>query len=407
MRRALVFLLAIAMLSAPALARKLNFEILPVGYVMTPDEVLDNIGQARMGRANEDPGALLVKDMQATTSRLDDPAWLLMSNAPELINDITMPRRRGVLVAADLPAGSGRLLVSHANQFPMGEDFIIHATNMSPDEVAQVVLEPSAHANQVDIPASYRADALVGGALIENYEHATQVLPLGWRPPDDVTRFAIRPGASVDMRLVPSAHGLSMFIGKLTTSAPLHVAVCAVPRDGKYTEDTPLTQRTGSQARGLFDKPDVSVEANVDLSDMVPLRYVFGQSERDNRLGVLEGGNWMTGVDTTEPGHKDPQTNRGDFGGFTHFKAHVTADGPSKVRGAAFILVCGGRKAAVPRGGPGSGGSGGKVTVLSQWNGLVLARVRVGDDFSYDFTLPPNSWAPMYMVAVPLFSMPR
>jgi len=64
--------------------------------------------------------------------------------------------------------------------------------------------------------------------------------------------------------------------------------------------------------------------------------------------------------------------------------------------GALLMLVAGGRKVLVfpkPTGPP---------LLLHQWNGVVVGRVKVGETWRHGFTLPPNSWAPVYLVAVPV-----
>jgi hypothetical protein len=402
MRRVALLFLIVAALAGAAFPRALNLEVMPVGYVLTTDEVVDTFGRAVVtpGVANVSFGAFRLTDMEASASRRDDPAWLLLSNAPEVLDGTSEPRRRGVLVSADVPAGRIRVLVSHSSQQELSEDYVLRIENNSDEMLADVVLEPRVSAKENVIPGAYAMDARVGGLLASEFLAASRKpLPLGWHPPDGDRHRVVRRGEVSDARLVTAVRGSGMSWLTLTSSTSLHLTVYSVPNGGTLNADDPVLPRTGSQARGLFAQPDQDVTASVDLASGNATRYVFGGAERANPQGLLDGGSWMTGTDTTVPGAPQAQVNRGDFGGITHFQATVKGPADSEFVGAMFLLVNGGRKAAVlPL-------DGGKPQVLGPWNALVLGKCKVGDTFRYEFTLPPNSWAPVYMVAVPLHHM--
>lgn len=400
MRRVSTTLLIIMTLTAAALGRALNLEALPQGYVLSPDEVIDTFGRAvvRDGVANQSACALSLPDLDATVQRRETPALLLLSNAPEILDERSLERRRGLLLKARVPAGAIRVLVSHSNQHALPQDLVLRMTNTS-DQIADVVLSPRVSATQNTAPGAFAADALVGARLARDFfDVARARADLAWHPPDGDRHRLIPPHRVSDARLVTRFHGLGTAWLTLTTSVPLELEVCAVPADGAV-EGCPTVPRIGSQARGLFTQPDVDVDAVVDITDGAPRRWVFGGAERNNPNGLLDSGTFMSGTDETT-GRAEPQVNRGDFGGITHFKATVQGGSDSGCVGAMFLLVAGGRKAALlPRG-------DGKPVVVPQWGGLVLGRARVGETFEYAFTLPPNSWAPVYMVAVPVHRMP-
>lgn len=392
--------LALALLATlqPSCAHLLNWDRVPLGYVLSKDEVVANFGSGavRTGVANESRSYLRLPPLEATTRRRSDPAWLFFSNSPEFLNPTSLPGRRGLLAAAEVPVGSGRVLVSHGNYHPMAMDYVLRMTNAG-DTPAEVVLDPRVSSRENLIPATYRVDAAVGGFLAETYLKAVKVPPpLGWRPADGERKRILRQRESSDAVLVRDVRGLGTALASLTTTAPIRLSLYAVPSGGRIGEDAPVLPRTGSQVRGLFQAPDMDVDATIDVSDGNPRRLVFGEAERNNNLGVLDAGNWMAGEDTTTGKTAEKVTNRGDFGGITWLKVAVKggADGPYV--GAMFVLVAGGRKSAV------IGPKNGKAVVLPQWNGLVVGRAKVGETWEYAFTLPPNSWAPVYLVAVPL-----
>lgn len=384
------------LLGGVAFGRALNLEVMPDGYVLSPDEVIDTLGRnvVRAGVANKRAGALTLPDIEATATRCETPELLLLSNTPEILNETSLPRGRGVLVKANVPAGKIRVLASHSNQYPLSQDLILRMTNTS-DQIADVLLEPRAEARQDPRPGAFAADATVGGVLARAYiDAANAPAPLGWHPPDGDRHRLIQTGRTSDVRIVNGFRGSGMAWLTLTTSVPLHLEICSVPTGGTPVE-APVLPRTGSQARGLFARPDVEVQATVDVSDGVTRRYVFGRAERNNASGLLDGGDWMSGTDDTS-GTAEAQVNRGDFGGITTFQATVQGSPDSGYAGVLFVLVAGGRKCALlPL-------KGAKPVVVPQWGGLVLGRARVGETFTYAFTLPPNSWAPVYLLAVPV-----
>lgn len=396
-----VIVLMLLVIGDALLARTLNLEVMPVGYRMSEDEVLDTLGRnvVRPGVANQAAGALRLLDMEATTRRRENPAWLVLSNAPEVLDEVSMPKARGVLVSADVPAGPGSLLASHSNLHPLAQDLVLRIINRA-DEPADIYINPRATAQQNLIPGAYSVDAAVGGLLARSYLDALHAPPaVGWSPPDGDRHRIIMQGRSSDVRLFSSLRGLGMSWLTLTSSTPLHLTLYSVPNGAPLDDAVPVLPRLGSQRRGFFEHPDTGVEARIDLTDGETRRYVFGGAERNNRLGILDGGSWMTGIDSTEQGKREPQTNCGDFGGVTFFRATVNAPVGSPYIGVLFLLVAGGRKAAIlPR-------PPGRPCILNQWEGLLLGRTRVGETFQYEFTLPPNSWAPVYLVAVPLRHM--
>ena len=395
LRMGAVMLIGLAMLLQGALARSLNIEILPVGYVLSPDEVIDTLGRdvIRPGVANQSACAITLPDMEAAVSRRDDPVALLLSNAPEVLDDRVLPRGRGILAAADVPAGKVRLLVSHTNAYPLAEDYVLRMHNPG-EEIADVVLDARATARQNPIAGAFAADTTVGGALVRTFLDLERNGPaVGWRVVDGDRRRLIRTGQSSETRLITQVRGLGMAWLTLTTSVPLHLEVCAVPSGGEIGS-APVVSRSGSQVRGLFQKPDTSIEAVVDVTEGTPTRLVFGGAQRDNPKGKLDTGTYMTGTDTTGTS-ADPQTNRGDYGGITHLRITVKGTPQNHCVGATFVLVAGGRKAALlPV-------KDGKPVTVAQWGGLVLGRARSGETFTYDFSLPPNSWAPIYLLAIP------
>ncbi len=403
MRRFTLWLLAAMLLlgSLPCFARTLNLQTLPSGYVMTPSEVIDTFGHnvVKPGIANESRGALLLPDVNEQSRRRTNPAWLLFSNSPEILNHGTLPAGRGVLVSADVPAGHGRLLLSHSNQQPFPEDFVLRIVNRG-EYPAVVSLDPRAHACQDPIPGAFSMDAMVGGNLAQRFFYSLRhVSHAMWQPIDGDHRILIQHDGKSDARLLSGVRGLGTAWVDINTNQPLHLALYAVPTGADIDDSAaPVLPRTGRQVRGLFRHPDLSIQATIDLASGKPQRYVFGGSERNDKAGQLKQGYYMRGTDTTEPGTSESLINRGDFGGITWFHGTVKAPPGSLYHGALLILVAGGRRVAVlPL-------HGGPPVVLGQWSGLVLGRVRVGQSFTYPFTLPPNSWAPVYLVAVPVFS---
>ncbi len=396
-------LLLAALAARPSAARALSWEIVPVGYCFTAQELIDTLGPSllRAGEANAAAGALLVPAMAAKATRREEPSALLLSNSPETLDKITLPTRRGCLASGRVEAGAVRILVSHTNLHALPEDVVLRMTNAS-DQVADVYLEPRFAQRQDAVPGRYRMDAGVGGYLAQGYmkeDFRIRSTPRHWHPPDGDRFRILRPGETSHAPLVSSFKGMGTAWATVTTTVPLQLSVVAVPSGAKPDESCVAVTRAGSQVRGIFEKPDVDVEAAIDISDGQPSRYAFGESERDNALGVLDGGNWMVGLDGTLPGKApEPQVNRGDFGGITYFTAQVTARPDCGWHSALLLLVAGGRKAAVfPT-------LDAKPVVLSQWSALAVGKVRPGQIWKYAFTLPPNSWAPVYLVAVPLRS---
>lgn len=392
----LVLAAALLLLALPLAARPLGWERLPVGYQISPDELLDTIGHGsiRSGTANESRGALLLPRMAAAAARLEAPPRLLLSNAPEVLSNTSLPRLRGILLKADLPAGETRVLVSHANLQQRPLDLVLRMENRG-EGPAEVVLEPRASAAHNPVPGASRLDAHVGGFLATQFLKdvlALQARPSPWRPADGDGKHIIpfrREGQSV---LVRSFRGLGTCMATLRTDQPLTVYVHAVSAGRRAEASDPVLPRTGSQVRGLFEKPDQDLELTADLGAGLTC-HPFGEAERDNPLGVLDGGAWMSGADTTVT-PSEPMENRGDFGGITWVR--FTAKAAPRSAGALLLMVSGGRKAAVvPR-------PGANAVLLQQWGGLVLARVKAGETLRFPFTLPPNSWAPVYLVAVPL-----
>lgn len=386
-------------LMGPSSARLLNWDRIPLGYVLSREEIVANLGPSavRTGVANESRSSLALPAFEATRTRRTRPAWLFFSNSPEVLSPTSMPKRRGLLASADVPAGEGRVLVSHANLHPLPQDFVLRMTNLG-DLPAEVVLDPRVSYRQSPISGTWRMDAAVGGALATDFLRALKAgPPLGWRPPDGEKKRIIRQRETSDAVLVSDVRGLGMALASITTSESIRLSVYSVPAGCHPEADTPVLPRTGSQVRGLFQEPDQEVEATVDLSDGKPRRWVFGEAERDNALGVLDGGNWMAGEDATATKAPEKVTNRGDFGGITWIRA--TVKGAPPAGGALFVLVAGGRKAAVVS------QKDGRTTVIPQWSGIVVGKARTGDSWEYAFTLPPNSWAPVYLVAVPIHAL--
>ena len=194
LRMGAVMLIGLAMLLQGALARSLNIEILPVGYVLSPDEVIDTLGRdvIRPGVANQSACAITLPDMEAAVSRRDDPVALLLSNAPEVLDDRVLPRGRGILAAADVPAGKVRLLVSHTNAYPLAEDYVLRMHNPG-EEIADVVLDARATARQNPIAGAFAADTTVGGALVRAFLDLERNGPaVGWRVVDGDRRSRLR-----------------------------------------------------------------------------------------------------------------------------------------------------------------------------------------------------------------------
>ena len=148
---------------------------------------------------------------------------------------------------------------------------------------------------------------------------------------------------------------------------------------GEPPSNGAATARIQTQSRGLYLKPDQSVEATVDMVDGAP-----------RTLAV--NGPWLTGTDSsTQPPVAD--TLQGDYGAIAHLRLHVT---PGRYQRLLVVLV--------PRGGLTGALQADTAHMVSAGGGLVLINQRVVGPtmVDYDFTLPANSFAPVHFLVVPL-----
>ena len=378
--------------SGGALCRTLNCELLRPGYELDPDELQDTLGRKAFYHDSSGRTHLDFPSMDATEQRAGGPSVLLLSNSPEVLSSSTLPKRAGVLLRSQVEPGSFRVLSSHSNATGSAYDLVLRAEAVGTEAAElQVTRHHVATANL--IPGTQRLDSMVGASLLAHY--------LSNDSDSDVTRLArgtsriVMPGTPSDLPLVRDFRGLACTLTEATTSAPIKLSLAAIPNGGTLDEGLKALPRVPPQVRGRFAQPDLQVTARVDVRAGTPQRYVFGKAERTQARGMLAEGNWMRGSDTTLDA-VEPMLNKGDFGGFTQMHVEVAPSEASQFRGALLLLVSGGPKAAICAPGMRHG------AVLERWRARVVARLRAGESWDYTFTLPPNSWAPVYLVSVPL-----
>jgi hypothetical protein len=383
--------------AAAAWGRTLNCELLRVGYELDAEEMRDTLGRSCVVAEPGGRSQLRLPPIEASEARQDEPRSLLLSNNPEVLDGDSMPRRSGVLVSARLDSGGFRVLASHTNLNPLGYDLFLRVRSAS-DEAATVEVHKHCAATASLIPGTQRLDCGVGASLLTAYSDSAG------RAQDllSTQTFAqtLRPNEARNLLLVRDFRGLACSLTEATTSAPIQASVVAVPHGSEPGDDLKPLPRRGPQARGLYTSPDLGVQAKIGFTDGQPRRYVFGQAERTLAKGVLDSGNWMRGADTTLPDRVEVGVNRGDFGGITHFHAEVEEATDGRFKGVLLVLAAGGPKAAVLA--PGMPHS----QVLERWHGQVVARLRPREVWDYTYTLPPNSWAPVYLVSIPLRGAP-
>lgn len=325
-----------------------------------------------MPSATATPRHIRARDFPALTPTIrpaGTPAWLFYSNNPEQVTEdaYSSPGASAVLARDRVPAGRGRIFASHFNEGVHPRDLVVQFRNLS-DRPSRLVLsrrsaltDPQAAALLVDLGLEVWRRFATGAETIE--------------------RELAAGGDWCDV--IPAVLGDAILMADVETTSPLELTVAYTPRGGAPpVASQPARPLKYTQSRGVYLRPDAAMEADFDM-DAGGIRLL--PIEREPLLGL-----------DSSLGSPRPDRLKGNFGAITHIRLAVRRSTDGAFRRFLAILI--------PGGGSATALYNGQPRSLPVYHGLVLANQPVSDrlDFAYDYTLPANSFAPLYLLVMPL-----
>jgi hypothetical protein len=371
-RRQAAFLVCLGVLAGAILlgheARWGRLQDVPPGTVLTVDELASYMPRAEVVRGTWDTPHLPL--LVATAQPASEPAWMVVSNTPEYVFTPDFAGRdTAVLCREQVPAGSGRVFVSHFNSSGMSRQVLVSYRNMDAQRPAHLVFSKSA--------------SIASGKLSAGLDAGTEL----WRAyevSDGAVAIAIAPSGSYvqtsDVLQGLGQNGLLM--SDVQCDVPLEVTVAMSSAWRPPDSDLPALARRSTQSRGLYLQPDRTIETDFVLDRGVPQRWSYD-------------GPWLSGSDASL-GTPVSDTLNGNYGAIVHFQVHVHRRAESAFKRVALLLV--------PRGGPASAVVDGHGVLVPTQAGAVLCNQPVDVDATlrFEFSLAANNWAPVHLVCVPL-----
>ncbi len=264
------------------------------------------------------------------------PDWLLVSNNPEIV------RSPGNLFRGTLPAGRGRLFLSHFNPHPPPTELTLTLRNPGPTDATVTTQRKVWFAKLVP-------DA--GTELLREF--------LSAGPGPTVT---IPPGKTHHEGL-QDLLGNGLFMADLTLDQPLDATVSM----GAVDLNAPVQGKIFRQSRGLYLKPDRLLTAQATL------------------------GTEILACEPLPQPLKGPDELKGSYGALETLDFKVTSN---SCRRALILLV--------PRAGYLGAVLDGQTYAINPYGALVLAELELPSRWKWVYSLPANSFAPNGILIVPV-----
>ncbi|MEW6281726.1 MAG: hypothetical protein AB1758_24165 [Candidatus Eremiobacterota bacterium] len=307
-----------------------------------------------------------VSPLPVTQVPADRPDWLIVSNNPELVQNLA---RTQVLYRGRAPAGAGRFFVSHLNVSEGWAD--LHLSLRNPSDGA------------VEL-AWTREATLVGGDMTRasrtrDFGGLGTELWLRYLSPAEYRHEVLNPGTSTRLKLEGLKFGENgMMMLELECGGPLEVAVAMVKSGQEPDLTGPVTGMVFRQSRGIYSKPDREMTGTFSLGEGVLRAFSLGEVALDGRDGDR--------VDSL----------KGNYGAVSELTIRLEADPARRYRRAAILLVA--------RGGYVGAVVDGRKSAADSFGAIVLFNrpVEQDTDWTYRYTLPCNSFAPVAVLLVPL-----
>lgn len=267
------------------------------------------------------------------------PDWMLYSNNPEMVDS------PGNLYRGMLPAGTGRVFISHFNTHP------------PPAQLRLTLRNPGAQNATVTTSRKVWFDRLVPDAgtemlraYLSSQARETVTIPAGGSHQEGLDNLL--------------GNGLCM--ADLTLDRPLEATVSMMTSPGDV--GGPVKALLSSQSRGLFLKPDRILKARVELGSEMLACEPLAQ-----HLKGLDG----TRIDEL----------KGSYGALETVDFEFT--------GPALVLL-------IPRAGYLGAVLDGRTYAINPYGALVLASIQQPGRWQWTYSLPANSFAPNCLLIVPV-----